>query len=112
MAVIADDAFELGPNGALLTDEQGNIVGYLVGGLVDPVGIDAPQGTVYFQTQERQIFLKVGPDDNDWSLRTDHGLATVVTSHEIRENEQMTVSGLRVQGDGNLKVSGTLRISG
>ena len=77
-----------------------------------PLGNAAPLGSRYVDKDTGEKWDKCGPGDNDWSIVPNHALAHVKKCHEIKECEEMRVSGLRVSGDGNLKISGTLRVSG
>lgn len=76
-----------------------------------PSGNQAPLGSRYVDKDTGKKWDKCGPLDTDWSVVPNHALAHVKDCHEIKDCEEMRVSGLRIDGDGSLKISGTLRVS-
>ena len=69
MSINSDKAFNVGENGLLISDDNGNAALYLAAGIGSPIGNQSGTPTLYVD-ELGQIWRKTGPLATDWALFT------------------------------------------
>lgn len=66
MSFDINKAYEIGPNGLLISSDDGTLFHAIAAGDLSPVGSSAPIGSLYAQSNG-VLWEKTGTGDNDWS---------------------------------------------
>lgn len=68
MAINSDKALETSEEGVVLSDDNGNIIGYLTALAGDPTGSPAPVNTWVLDSTGPRLWLKHDTADTDWRI--------------------------------------------
>ena len=66
MSINFEKAFDIGKDGLVISDANGDPLVYIASGTGDPVGSPAPINSYYFRQDTKGIYYKFDVGDNDW----------------------------------------------
>ena len=111
MSINVTEAHDIEEFGFIARDGDGTVLYYITSGDGSPVGQVAPQNTLYFDYTNQDRWFLCGTDyDNDWILIHRLVRNKIDQRYTIKQIEEYRVRRLRLDGSGNMRIEGTLRI--